>query len=192
MFTIFSVTFGINKIAVLLLVLLILYTLFLLAKGYLSAQNAVRWILAELLALVVYIAWRYLPFFRFTSSLTDRELLLIVVVIFFTLACFLMLDALVHISRITGQVKTLAQESALLRLRLDAIAPEAPAGQNDNGTDSAPSSPEQSAPTKRVPLSKKDWSALLWIMACGAFLFMFTFNRLPSTVRAFLTANYLE
>jgi hypothetical protein len=191
MFTVFSVTFGINKIAVLLLALLILYTLFLLAKGYISAQSAVRWILAELLALIVFVAWRYLPFFRFTSSLSDRELLLIVVVIFFALACFLMLDALVHISRLTGQVKTLAQESALLRLRLDSIAPE-PVGQNDSGTDPTPSRPGQNVSTQKAPLNKKDWSALLWIMACGGFLYMFTFNWLPSTVLAFFTANYLE
>ena len=63
--------------------------------------------------------WQWLPLFGFTSTLGDRELLMVLAVVFFALIAFLMLDSLVRISTHTHQIKLLSQEVALLRERAE-------------------------------------------------------------------------
>lgn len=97
------------------LVILIGYTLWLMRTGRLNAHVTVRWVLVEGLALMAVLLWPALPLFKFTSVLGDRELLVILAVIFFVFIAFLILDCLVRISTHTHQIKLLTQELALLR-----------------------------------------------------------------------------
>lgn len=97
------------------LALLFIYTLWLMRSGRLNAHVTVRWILAEGAAFLAVSLWQWLPLFGFTSTLGDRELLMVLAVVFFALIAFLMLDCLVRISTHTHQIKLLTQEVALLR-----------------------------------------------------------------------------
>ncbi len=114
-----SSSFTVQSICLGVLVLLIIYTLWLMRSGRLNAHVTVRWILAEGAAFLAVLLWQWLPLFGFTSSLGDRELLMILAVVFFALVAFLMLDSLTRISTHTHQIKLLTQEVALLRERLD-------------------------------------------------------------------------
>ena len=109
----------VSGVCLILLLLLIFYTLWLMRSGRLSAHVTVRWMLAEGLALAAVLLWRWLPLVGFTSGLGDRELLMILAVVFFSLIAFLMLDCLARISTHTHHIKLLAQELALLRERVD-------------------------------------------------------------------------
>ncbi len=97
------------------LALLFIYTLWLMRSGRLNAHVTVRWILAEGAAFLAVSLWQWLPMFGFTSALGDRELLMVLAVVFFALVAFLMLDSLARISSHTHQIKLLTQELALLR-----------------------------------------------------------------------------
>jgi Uncharacterized conserved protein (DUF2304) len=110
-----SSSFTVLGICLGVLALLFAYTLWLMRSGRLNAHVTVRWILAEGAAFVAVSLWQWLPLFGFTSTLGDRELLMILAVVFFALIAFLMLDSLVRISTHTHQIKLLTQELALLR-----------------------------------------------------------------------------
>jgi hypothetical protein len=97
------------------LALLFGYTLWLMRTGRLNAQVTVRWVLVESAAIFAVLLWRWLPLFSITSTLGDRELLVILAVVFFVFIVFLILDCLVRISTHTHQIKLLTQELALLR-----------------------------------------------------------------------------
>ena len=97
------------------LALLFIYTLWLMRSGRLNAHVTVRWILAEGVAFLAVSLWQWLPIFGFTSTLGDRELIMVLAVVFFALIAFLMLDSLARISSHTHQIKLLTQELALLR-----------------------------------------------------------------------------
>lgn len=101
------------------LALLFIYTLWLMRSGRLNAHVTVRWILAEGAAFLAVSLWQWLPMFGFTSALGDRELLMVLAVVFFALVAFLMLDSLARISTHTHQIKLLTQEVALLRERVE-------------------------------------------------------------------------
>jgi hypothetical protein len=98
------------------LVLLFGYTLWLMRTGRLNAQVTVRWILAESVAILAVLLWRWLPLISVTSTMGDRELLVVLAVVFFVFIAFLILDCLVRISTHTRQIKLLTQELALLRI----------------------------------------------------------------------------
>ena len=108
-------SFAVQSVCIGALVLLFGYTLWLMRTGRLNAHVTVRWVLAECAALVAVLLWRLLPLFNFTSTLGDRELLVVLAVVFFALIAFLVLDCLVRISTNTHQIKLLTQELALLR-----------------------------------------------------------------------------
>lgn len=114
-----SSTFTVLGICLGVLAMLFAYTLWLMRSGRLNAHVTVRWILAEGAAFVAVSLWQWLPLFGFTSTLGDRELLMVLAVVFFALIAFLMLDSLVRISTHTHQIKLLTQEVALLREKLD-------------------------------------------------------------------------
>jgi len=126
-----SFSLVVQSVCISLLLSLILYTLWLTRSERLNAHTAVRWVLAECLAMVAIVLWQWLPMFSVTSSMGDRELLVVLAVVFFVLGAFLMLDSLVRISTHTGQIKLLTQEVALLRERLDGCEKDA----NDEITD---------------------------------------------------------
>jgi hypothetical protein len=112
------------------LVALLLYTLWLARYGGLNAHVTVRWVIVQIAAILCVLLWRWLPFFEFTSTLQDRQLLLLITVIFFAFTAFLVLDTLVRISRHTEQIKKLTQEVAIQRVRIDGIASEQTAPSN--------------------------------------------------------------
>lgn len=107
-FTVQSICFG-------ALALLFGFTLWLMRTGRLNVHVTVRWVLAESAAILAVLLWRWLPLFSVTSTLGDRELLVILAVVFFVFIAFLILDCLVRISTHTHQIKLLTQELALLR-----------------------------------------------------------------------------
>ena len=110
-----SSSFTVQGICLGLLALLCIYTLWLMRTGRLNAHVTVRWLLAEGAAFLAVLLWQWLPLFGVTSTMGDRELLMILAVVFFALIAFLMLDSLVRISTHSHQVKLLTQEVALLR-----------------------------------------------------------------------------
>lgn len=112
-------SFAVQSVCLGVLALLFLYTLWLMRSGRLNAHVTVRWILAESAAFFAVLLWKWLPMFGFTSTLGDRELLMVLAVVFFALIAFLMLDCLVRISTHTHQIKLLAQEVALTRERAE-------------------------------------------------------------------------
>ena len=105
------------------LTLLLIYTLWLSRYRGLDGHLAVRWLLIQGTALLTILFWRWLPFFSVTSSLQDRELLLMITVGLFAFGIFLMLDLLVRSSRQSAQIKTLTQELAIQRERIDRFSP---------------------------------------------------------------------
>jgi hypothetical protein len=103
------------------LALLMLYTLWLSRYKGLEAHIAVRWILIECVAILAVVLWRWLPFLAYTSGLQDRELLLILTVLFFVFVAFFVLGTLIRISMHSRQIKQLTQELALVRLQTETI-----------------------------------------------------------------------
>jgi len=103
------------------LTLLIIYTLWLSRYRGLDGHLAVRWLLIQGGALLTIMFWRWLPLFSVTSSLQDRELLLMVTVLLFAFVIFLALDLLVRNSRQSAQIKRLTQELAIQRERIDRL-----------------------------------------------------------------------
>lgn len=114
-----SSSFTVQGICLGVLALLFIYTLWLMRSGRLNAHVTVRWILAEGAAFLAVSLWQYLPLFGVTSTMGDRELLMVLAVVFFALIAFLMLDSLARISTHTHQIKLLTQEVALLRERVE-------------------------------------------------------------------------
>lgn len=110
-----TLSFAVQSVCFGVLVLLFGYTLWLMRSGRLSAYLTVRWVLAECVGFLAVLLWGWLPIISYTSSLGDRELLVVLAVIIFALIAFLILDCLVRISTHTHQIKSLTQELALLR-----------------------------------------------------------------------------
>ena len=114
-----STSFTVQGICLGLIGMLCIYTLWLMRTGQLNAHVTVRWLLAEGTAFLALLLWQWMPLFGFTSTLGDRELLMVLAVVFFALIAFLILDCLVRISTHTHQVKLLTQELALLRQQVE-------------------------------------------------------------------------
>lgn len=114
-----SSSITVQSICLGVLALLFLYTLWLMRSGRLNAHVTVRWILAEGAAFLAVLLWQWLPLIGVTSTMGDRELLMVLAVVFFALISFLMLDSLARISTHTHQIKLLTQEVAILRDSLE-------------------------------------------------------------------------
>jgi hypothetical protein len=117
-------SFTVQSVSIGVLTLLFGYTLWLMRAGRLNAHVTVRWVLAESAAFLAVFLWRWLPFFGVTSTLGDRELLVVLAVVFFVFIAFLILDCLVRISTHTHQIKRLTQELAILRESAGSCRPE--------------------------------------------------------------------
>ena len=169
---------------------LIAYTMYLLRAQKLSPHITVRWIMVEVLALLLVVFWQYLPFFTWTSAMPDRKLLLLVTLGAGIVLIWLLLYSFVYISTHTRQIKILTQELALLRQKLQA------AGIDDGSTvpRRLPSMErEEAAPflTKKNVLHTAGATfALAWAFAC--LLLYYYRHTFPDAVKAFLRANYLE
>lgn len=168
--------------------LLILYTLWLSRYRGLNSHLAVRWLLVQGTALLTIVFWQWLPLFTATSSMQDRELLLMVTVVMFAFVVFLMLDLLVRASRHSTEIKRLTQELAIQRERIDRLAPVEKSAENPG----FPPSPEV-RPTGKPGRAT---IACIWIAACVGFFLAETFiydsDVYPKALRKFFTAAYLE
>ena len=183
---------AVQSASLLALASLLMYTLWLMRSGRLSAHVTVRWALAEGAAILAVVLWSWLPFFSITSGLNDRELLVILAVVLFVLIAFLMLDSLARISTHTHQVKRLSQEVALLR-----AAPQRPANAP------APAAPVVSVETPLAQPKGTDAGeqhlaigpkmlAIIWIAACITFFVLEMRSELFPFLKTNLTAGYLQ
>jgi HAMP domain-containing protein len=150
----------------------------------------VRWALIQGVAILAIITWRWLPIFGFTSKLQDRQLLLVMTVLFFAFVAFLMLDLLVRISRQTDQIKRLTQELAIQRLRIDGIVPSQVQSSQSSIGDASP----LKAPRKRRGSRPIEVLACIWIVACVSFFYLeaaqYNSRFYPDCLRKLLTADY--
>jgi|GEM_PF-1695723 len=185
-----SFSLAVQTVCLVLLAGLILYTLWLMRSGRLNAHVTVRWVLVECAGMIAVVLWKWLPFFKYTSALGDRELLMILAVVFFVLMAFLMLDCLVRISTHTTQVKRLTQELALLRTSIE------PAGTVGRQSGEMPTNTSinlqktQLFEQKSEALGKQNILLIFWIVACLAFYLWDIYPGFPETIKAFFTASY--
>jgi hypothetical protein len=188
---------SVRFVSVALMCGLVVYTVWLLRSERLSAHIAVRWVLAECAAIAAFLLWQWLPLFRYTSAIGDRELLMVLAVIFFVLVTFLMLDSLVRISTQNVQIKRLAQELALLREAVESGQPLA-----ENPADPSQLPPRLHELTRLDALAQPDGTIVMpifmevglsvWLLVCVA---VFVWQLQPSFPAAFsrlLTAQYLK
>ena len=108
-----------RTVAVVLFVLLFLYTLLLLRSNRLSPQHAMSWIIAELvmLALIVSDAASL-----FVVRLIGAENTLSAIILFGTIwGVLLMLDLLVRISELNAKLRAVNQELAILGERFEKL-----------------------------------------------------------------------
>jgi hypothetical protein len=156
-------------------------------SGRLDAHVTVRWILAECAAILAVLLWGRLPFITYTSVLGDRELLVVLAVIFFGLVAFLMLDCLARISTHTYQIKRLTQELALLR--------ESTRKQSNSALlrdDLAPQRNDIASGGERKRDAMRDALLAIWIVACICIYLLQIKGLYPSFLVRFFTANYLQ
>lgn len=183
--TAFSLT--IQTVCLMLLSGLMIYTLWLMRSGRLNAHVTVRWVLVELAGFFAVVLWKWLPLFKYTSTLGDRELLMILAVVFFVLIAFLMLDCLVRISTHTTQLKRLTQELALLRTHVESK------GEKDDSISISTSIRTQGAALLQQNsknFETKNVALVLWIVVCLVFYLWDISPGYPEAIKAFFTASY--
>ena len=184
-------------VSVALLCGLVAYTLWLLRSERLSAHIGVRWVLAECAAVAAFLLWQWLPLYRYTSAMGDRELLMVLAVIFFVLVTFLMLNSLVRISTQNAQIKQLAQEIALLREQVESEQPQV---ESLNGP--SPSLSRSNERTRSDEPVRSQGSPLMpriveaglsaWLVVCvGLFVWQLQ-PSFPAALSRLLTAEYLK
>ena len=168
-------SWGVQLVCLAALGSLLVYTLTLVRLGRLSARVTVSWILADLVAVAALLLWGRLPVIGYTSTLGDRELLVVLAVLFFSYLAFLMLDSLQRISGQSAQIARLAQQIALLQEA--AAAPAArpvqapPAGPSDERREPGPR-PEPAAPLQQPqPGALGQIVLAVWLILCfGTYL----------------------
>lgn len=170
-----------------LLLVLMVYTLWLMRTGRLNAHVTVRWILAEAVAVVAVLLWAWLPLIKYTSTLGDRELLVMLAVVFFVLLAFFILDCLVRISTHTRQIKQLSQEQALLRQHT------ADAGVQFSVSALSAPTPEPRAKS-RASVTQRLCNLFLffWMAACLGLFILDGLGGFPPFLKAFLTAKFKQ
>jgi hypothetical protein len=171
------------------IILLVAYALWLARYRGLDGHLTVRWLIVLVATGFCIAFWQYLPPFRITSVMQERELLLMVTVGLFALVVFLMLDLLVRSSRHTAQIKRLTQELAIQRERIDRLEPVQPVARIE------PRKPAE----VQMPRARGSFVmslAWLWIVLCLGFsaydTFLYRTKYYPSALRKFLAAAYLE
>jgi hypothetical protein len=179
-------SFAVQSVCLGVLTLLLGYTLWLMRSGRLNAHVTVRWVLAEGAAFMAVLLWRWLPLFSVTSTLGDRELLVVLAVVFFALIAFLILDCLVRISTHTHQIKLLTQELALLRESAERNLDERVTQLTQSVSILVPRGSTYTTEGQSNH-SVRDVLLALWILACIIFYLFdisYTFN--------FFTANFKQ
>lgn len=181
-----SFSFAVESTCLAVLGSLLVYTVALMRSGRLSGSISVRWIIAELAASCAVLAWGRLPVIAFTSSLGDRELMVVLAVIFFGLIAFLMLDSLQRISDQANQLRRLTQEVALLRESVGRRADLADRRVDSHDVIAVP------APEKLAPEPLAITFMVMWIVACIAIYLVQGAGALPAAVSRLLTAAFRQ
>ena len=180
-----SFSFAVQSTCFVVLGSLLVYTVALMRSGRLSALISVRWIIAEMAAIGAVLVWGRLPMIAFTSSLNDRELLVVLAVMFFGLIAFLMLDSLQRISEHNGQLRRLTQEVALLREGLTART----------SVESGTMAPACVAPAfdrnRTGPQPLAITIMVMWIVGCIA-VYVIQTESLPASIVRLLSAAYQQ
>lgn len=196
-------SWGVQLVCLAALGSLLVYTLALVRVGRLTARVTVSWILADLIAIAAILLWGRLPVITYTSALGDRELLLVLAVLFFSYVAYLMLDSLQRISAHSAQIAHLTQQVALMQ--------EAATGSGDRAPGAA-SGPRAAPPA--TPATTADGAAgsvavadavpahgpgpvgrivlAAWIVLCFATYLVQEYGRFPSWLQNLLIANYKE
>ncbi len=180
-----SFSFAVESTCLVVLGSLLVYTVALMRSGRLSGFISVRWIIAELAAICAVMVWGRLPVIAFTSSLGDRELMVVLAVIFFGLIAFLMLDSLQRISDQNNQLRRLNQELALLRESVGTRA-AIPDRRSDSHDVTVP------APKKLGPGPLAITAMVMWIVGCIAVYVIQGAGHLPAAVSRLLTAAFRQ
>jgi len=181
-----SFSFAVESTCLVVLGSLLVYTVALMRSGRLSAFISVPWIISELAAICVVLVWGRLPMIAFTSSLGDRELLVVLAVMFFGLMVFLMLDSLQRISDQNNQLRRLNQEVALLR---ESVGASAAIAHRRLGSDDVVTVP---APKKLGPEPLAITVMVMWVVACIAVYVIQSSGDLPASVSRLLTAAFKQ
>lgn len=182
-----SFSFGVQSTCLVVLVSLLVYTLALMRTGRLSAHVTVRWVLAEIAAIGAVVLWGRLPVITYTSSLGDRELLVVLAVLFFGLIAFLMLDSLQRISAQGAQIRRLVQELALLQAgRGESHPASGRFGQHDAPTGAG------HVHDARGPGPFAIMLFVMWVVGCVAAYVLQSEGRLPDSITNMLTAAYKQ
>jgi hypothetical protein len=184
-----SFSLSVQLTCLVMLILLLIYSLMLLRFGRLNAHITVRWVLAECAAILAVILWGKLPIITFTSKMEDRELLVILAVVIFSLVAFFTLDCLTRISSQHRQIVIITQELALLRERVEA-----------NASTSNPSLKEESLIAKGAPADTRSENTnflrnsllSIYIILCIGFYLFEMHPSFPALLTHFLSANYRQ
>ena len=182
-----SFSLGVESVSLVVLGSLLTYTIALIRTKRLSAHIAVRWVLAEVGAIGAVLLWGRLPVIAYTSVLGDRELLVVLAVLFFGLIAFLMLDSLQRISAQSAQLRRLAQELALLQAR--AGSPPVTVASED-AVASANTHSVEAAWTRPGPFATL--IVATWIIVCVMLYVVEAEGRLPEGIVRLLTAAFRQ
>jgi hypothetical protein len=189
-------SWGVQLVCLAALGSLLVYTLTLVRLGRLSARVTVSWILADLVAVAALLLWGRLPVIGYTSTLGDRELLVVLAVLFFSYLAFLMLDSLQRISGQSAQIARLAQQIALLQEA--AAAPAArpvqapPAGPSDERREPGPR-PEPAAPLQQPqPGALGQIVLAVWLILCFGTYLVQAYDNLPARLHNLMLASYKQ
>jgi hypothetical protein len=113
-----------RMLGIILIVLILLHTLHLVRSNRLSAHLAISWIVTEVAFLLLCIFdW---PLELARSFFGEGNTLIGAFLLGIAWMVFLMLDSLTRISTVTGKLKEVNQELALLRERVDKQQAETP------------------------------------------------------------------
>jgi hypothetical protein len=172
---------------------LLVYTLALVRRGRLSARVTVSWIVADLVAMAAILLWGRLPVFAFTSTLGDRELLVLLAVLFFSYLAWLMLDSLQRISAQSTQITRLTQQLALLQ---EAVGTPPAASTASTALETPVAPPTDPQPVAPRPPRRVGYVGQMlfvaWIVLCLVTYVAQAYDRLPSWLPGLWYAEYLK
>lgn len=106
-------------IALLFLILILCYTLFLIRVGKISAHLSISWILTEIILIIV-VAIKPIGDF-FIIFLGENNFFAVVLILIIGWIISLMLNTLTRVSDLTNKVRSVIQENAMLRERVERL-----------------------------------------------------------------------